>query len=342
MRRIRRTFSLIAPLTLILAYPVSAQGKGGGAAKAADTKAKQGAAHGQPSVARSSAKAKLKSASQGQAKPASSPAAVKHDKVQPRSDKITGRENAAARKSIPHESSGEAKRANPAAAEPGRARSRFVRDLSFDELSPATRRFVISDRPGERLVGKAVARAYGRGLADDALLIVPVGRQLVVRNHAGDVLLDLDDDRARHLGSWKAVTVDDRVKDGAPSFCRSGAGHPVWGRQWCLDKGFGLGAESDYRWSRVVDPGPIVFREFNSGSLSRDALRAVIGDVVLDRLALHALTLGYVDPLAGVWMGEPTGPRVLLLTSGGRPVAEIVDANRDNRADNLLVALRPW
>jgi hypothetical protein len=26
-----------------------------------------------------------------------------------------------------------------------------------------------------------------------------------------------------------------------PKFCRSGAGHPVFGREWCNDKGFGLG-----------------------------------------------------------------------------------------------------
>ena len=28
-----------------------------------------------------------------------------------------------------------------------------------------------------------------------------------------------------------------------PSFCRSGAGHPVHGRRWCLRKGFGLGRD---------------------------------------------------------------------------------------------------
>lgn len=29
--------------------------------------------------------------------------------------------------------------------------------------------------------------------------------------------------------------------DRGPSFCRSGAGHPVFGLAWCLDKGFGIG-----------------------------------------------------------------------------------------------------
>ena len=27
-----------------------------------------------------------------------------------------------------------------------------------------------------------------------------------------------------------------------PAFCRSGAGHPVWGLEWCLEKGWGLGS----------------------------------------------------------------------------------------------------
>ena len=49
----------------------------------------------------------------------------------------------------------------------------------------------------------------------------------------------------------------------SPSFCRSGAGHPVHGRSWCLDKGFGLGRSyvhyDDYRRSgraRVYDRSP--------------------------------------------------------------------------------------
>jgi hypothetical protein len=63
---------------------------------------------------------------------------------------------------------------------------------------------------------------------------------------------------------------------------------------------------------------------------------------VFNRLGLHALTLGYTDPLTGVWLGEPTGPRVLRVTSGNVPIAEIYDDNRDDRADALIVALRPW
>lgn len=35
-----------------------------------------------------------------------------------------------------------------------------------------------------------------------------------------------------------------RVRGNGPAFCRSGAGHPVHGRRWCLEKGFGLGNRS--------------------------------------------------------------------------------------------------
>jgi hypothetical protein len=31
-------------------------------------------------------------------------------------------------------------------------------------------------------------------------------------------------------------------REGIPAFCRTGEGHPVFGRRWCIEKGFGLGA----------------------------------------------------------------------------------------------------
>ena len=74
----------------------------------------------------------------------------------------------------------------------------------------------------------------------------------------------------------------------------------------------------------------------------RDALIATVGNVVLDRLGLHALTMGYTEPITGMWVAQPTGAQVLMLNSGTYPVAEVVDVNRDNRADMMLVALRPW
>lgn len=225
----------------------------------------------------------------------------------------------------------------------GRAVSRFARDLRVSDVRPSARRFVASNRAAEFLTGGAVAYAFARGTPENALLIAPSGRDVFVRNRKGDLLLDLNDDRARTLGAWQVAPLNNQVKGGAPSFCRSGAGHPNWGRQWCLDKGFGLGTQQDVRWGSTRDIGDIVFgRQVATGNLTRDVLLSLLGPVAFDRLALHALTLGYTDPLTGTWRSEATGSNVLLVNSGRWPIAEVVDSNRDQRSDLMLVALRPW
>jgi hypothetical protein len=66
------------------------------------------------------------------------------------------------------------------------------------------------------LVGADDAWAQGRGGGN---------------NRDGGLVIVLDDDLFR----------SQRRRGRGPSFCRSGAGHPVHGRRWCLRKGFGLG-----------------------------------------------------------------------------------------------------
>lgn len=225
----------------------------------------------------------------------------------------------------------------------GRAISRFARDLRLSEVRPPARRWIASNRAAEFVTGGAVAYAFARGTPENALLIAPNGREVWVRNRKGDLLVALDDDRARTLGVWQVSPVNDRVTGGSPSFCRSGAGHPVWGRQWCLDKGFGLGTQQNVRWGTNRDVSDIILgRRVTSATLTRDVLLSLLGPVAFDRLALHALTLGYTDPLTGVWHSQASGPEVLLVNSGQWPIAELVDTNRDQRADLMLVALRPW
>ena len=220
------------------------------------------------------------------------------------------------------------------------AKGREIRDFGGTVGRPDFHVFAASNKHGQRLAGRAISRASKRGVSDDEFIITPVGNRVQILNRSGVLLLDLDDDR--DVGVWKVVTAKETQKKGAPSFCRSGAGHPVWGRQWCIDKGFGLGDDQGVRWGRAVDLNNVVFRSQPTTSiLARDVLLGVLGDVVFNRLATHAITLGLAEPLAGRWIGEPVGPRVLLLTSGDRPVAEIVDVNRDNRAEMLVVALRP-
>jgi hypothetical protein len=193
------------------------------------------------------------------------------------------------------------------------------------------------------LIGGATSYAFARGIPENTLVIVPSGRDVWIRNKKGDALLAIDDDRARNLGAWQVSLLAEPVKQGSPSFCRSGEGHPVWGRQWCLQKGFGLGTSPNLEWAAARDIGDLRFvRPITANTLTRDALLNLLGPVTFDRLALHALTLGYTDPLTGIWRTDATGPSVLLVNSGAMPVAEIVDGNRDQRPDLMLVALRPW
>ncbi len=218
----------------------------------------------------------------------------------------------------------------------------FKRTFAANDVEPGMRHYARSQRMPERVAAGAVARAYARGLGSSDIVLVGSGNRVRLANKKGAVLVDLDEQRARNLGAWDVRPLDDRVREDAPSFCRSGAGHPVWGRQWCIDKGFGLGTYQDVRWGRTSLDNVTFTRPLDSGTLGRDALISLLGNVVFDRLGLHAVTLGYAEPLSGTWAGEPTGPRVLQLYSGNYPVAEIVDTNRDNRAETLVVALRPW
>lgn len=237
---------------------------------------------------------------------------------------------------------------NPSARAMERASSnaRFKRTWSTDDIRPDLRRRIASDRWAERIAAGALAHGFARNVGSNAFVLAPQGQMMLVRNRNGDVLVALDEDRARNLGGWKVKPVDDRIGEGAPSFCRSGEGHPNWGRQWCLDKGFGLGVDNNLngvRWGRNLDANDVVFvREPTSATLTRAALEAVLGQRAVDRLALHAITLGLVDPLVGTWRTDPAGPRVLLVSSGNSPVAEIVHTDRDLRSDRMVVALRPW
>jgi len=225
----------------------------------------------------------------------------------------------------------------------GRGRAnRFERSFAVDDVKPKLRRYAASNRANQRIAAGALSRGQARGLGDDDIFIREDGDRISLFNRGGALLLAMDDDRARDLGNWRVRPYYDEVKSGAPAFCRSGEGHPVFGREWCLQKGFGLGDYRDLRWGRTTDVRDVIFRQVDRGTLARAVLIDVLGDVVFNRLGLHALTLGYSDPLSGVWLGEPAGPQVLRVTAGDYPIAEFYDGDRDNRADALVVALRPW
>lgn len=205
-------------------------------------------------------------------------------------------------------------------------------------LPPAARAMAASARPSERMVAGALARGSARGLQPDDLEIRSGEGRVTVLNPRGEVFLDLRDDRARDLGAWELRRLGDRRPSGnAPAFCRSGEGHPVWGREWCLDKGFGLGSRSGILWSRGGIDEVIYRRPRDQDRMDRGGLIDVLGDVVLGRLALHALSIGLVDPLVGNFVADPQGPQLLRVRSGDMEVAEFVDLDRDDRFELLYV-----
>lgn len=208
-----------------------------------------------------------------------------------------------------------------------------------DRLPEGFRTLARSNRTSDRYVSGAATWALARGLAPGALALRAVNDRLEVRNRNGDVLFDMDEERARRMGSWNLTSLGDReLKEGAPAFCRSGAGHPVWGREWCLDKGFGLGRSNDRLWARTRVEDIIFGRRIEQDRLDRGSLIDVLGDIVFGRLAMHALTLGFDQPLVGSYVAEPNAPHLLLINAGNEPVAELVDLNGDNRVDVLYVS----
>jgi hypothetical protein len=327
MRRQRRASLLVALIAMLaVAPPTFAQGKGGGKGKQGESHAdkqkggKPEKAQAQKSVDRDKPDHARKS-DHGN-KPDQS---MKPDRGKP--DHIAKSEKAV-EKSVDRVNSGKS--------------HKFERNFVINDVQPRWRKFAVSNRAPERIAAGVLSRGHARGLSDDDIVIRQDNDRVAFLNRSGVLLVDLDEQRARDLGNWRVRPYYNEVNDAAPSFCRSGEGHPVFGREWCLSKGFGLGDYRDLRWGRTTDVGDIIFRRIDRGTLARDMLINALGDVVFNRLGLHALTLGYSDPLSGVWLGEPTGPQVLRISSGGYPIAEIYDGNRDDRADALVVALRPW
>jgi len=222
---------------------------------------------------------------------------------------------------------------------------RYFRAYSPDDTPDRWRAIALSPRLTERYAGRVATLALARGVPQDGIFLRSLNDRVLISNAGGVVLLDLDDAAARDIGAWRVVRFHEDGDDheGSPAFCRSGAGHPNWGRQWCIAKGFGLGSSNDMRWGRAVSVEDVILRPASTTTdLTRDVLASVLGSVVLNRLATHAITLGLVEPLMGRWAVEPTGRRVLTVRSGTVPVAEIVDHNKDGRADVMLVALKPW
>lgn len=135
---------------------------------------------------------------------------------------------------------------------------------------------------------------------------------------------DDDDYRSRRSGNGNG-----------PSYCRSGEGHPVYGREWCRQRGYDLGRGQGWERDRW---GDIVFRGSNrrrDEHLGRTALAQLLGNTLLNRFESYGRQYGR-GPVTGYWTPQSNG-NVLQLSIGSIPIARLIDLNRDRRVDYLLL-----
>ncbi|MEO5510323.1 MAG: hypothetical protein ABIV28_06915 [Longimicrobiales bacterium] len=194
-----------------------------------------------------------------------------------------------------------------------------------------------ADKHPAKAVAKGVAhkddhaKATHKAVAQKPVVRKTVGQNnKVVQRTRDEILRDERRDRANGITYVKP-------KNGpGPSFCRSGAGHPVHGRSWCIDKGFGIGTD---RWGRAGWEDVVLGRASSrTGNVSGGGLADILGRVIYGRLVTQSSSFGSA-PLTGRWIQSSSGPLVLQVQSGSQPFAEFVDANRDGRADVVYVNL---
>ena len=164
-------------------------------------------------------------------------------------------------------------------------------------------------------------------------------RGMVIRRNDDDRRRDRRDDRydrrddrydrRDRYDPWDARR-NDRYDRRGPAFCRNGEGHPVHGRQWCRNKGFGLGNE------RARDIwGDIIYRDrrYDNRMMNQSALERILGSVVLNRFGDYGRTYYGNGSLNGRWLDNRA--TTLQLFIGSTPIARLIDTNRDGRVDSV-------
>lgn len=131
-----------------------------------------------------------------------------------------------------------------------------------------------------------------------------------------------------------------RGAGGTPAFCRTGEGHPVFGWQWCVDRGFARGGDR-YRpvwqrkpWADIIPRWPGRQRE---GRVDAGTLGAILGDMAFGRLRAHADQLDARGPLEARWIRPEPDALVLQIRAGDLPIAEVSDTTGDGRANEVMV-----
>lgn len=142
----------------------------------------------------------------------------------------------------------------------------------------------------------------------------------------------------------------DRVREQrasrGPKFCQNGRGHPVHGRAWCVEKGFGRDARGSVVWEErgwedvvLGTPRYPTSRYPDRTRVDRGGLLDVLGDVVLGRLMAES-RLSDTDRLSGRWLSPGGRARVLQVRAGSIPLAELSDLDGDGRVDAVLIPRR--
>jgi hypothetical protein len=183
--------------------------------------------------------------------------------------------------------------------------------------------------------------AIGAATADDAAAQSGRDRAEAARrgvptttDRRGDVIVR-DGRRTNDRDSDRDSDRYSKGKKNGPKFCQNGQGHPVHGREWCRQKGYDTG----YGVYDRVDWGDVVLRRGRVDTrrdLSRGTLQDILGSVVYGRFDRQRSRLGFNQPLYGRWVDSDAGS-VLRLLSGSQPIAQIIDRNRDGRADLVLL-----
>jgi multidrug efflux pump subunit AcrA (membrane-fusion protein) len=146
---------------------------------------------------------------------------------------------------------------------------------------------------------------------------------------------ELERERMRREREYGRYDDYDNGRNGnAPAFCRSGAGHPVYGREWCRERGYGPGSGrwESTRWESILFRDQYVRR---NQQLSRSALMNLLGSVALSRFESYGRQYGN-GMMSGYWLPE-TSSNILQLSIGNVPIARLIDQNRDGRVDNVLL-----
>ncbi|HJQ10858.1 MAG TPA: hypothetical protein VJ840_07480, partial [Gemmatimonadaceae bacterium] len=164
---------MMVPLAIALTTATAeAQGKGKANGQGGE-KAKQGQAKGAEKSAKSPSAKPSKGNSYGQMQ------AAEKSRGNGRSAQYSpGKKD----KTLPASVNASPRASVAAASNRGRLVSRYARDLHVNEVRPAVRTYVVSNKPSQFITGGALAYALARGTPDNSILVVPTGNQMALRN----------------------------------------------------------------------------------------------------------------------------------------------------------------